>query len=576
MSPDAEEAYLRRQLIPYLGNKRSLLPDLKAVFLSLAEPGSTVRFLDAFSGSGAVARLARTLGYSVEANDWEPYSQALNRSWLVLTPARLEAAFGGAGKLRACFDAWNAMYNDPGWLERCPAYLARWYAPADTAHPDPDGERLFYTAENAAFLDAVRNRLDSEYPPNDDEGPVADARAALLGSALLEAAVHTNTSGVFKACHRGFGGHGHDALGRIMARMQLEAPAVPQASPGKVTGMDVTDFLRSRTADIAYLDPPYNQHQYGSNYHLLNTIVRWDCVPMPLVRNARGKLIGKGGIPDVWKRTSSPFCGKNTAKGALEKLIATVDARAIVMSYNGDGHVTAPELAAMLSERGRLELRCLGYTSYRGGRQSNARRQSSREYVFVVRTDLPSTGPEDAIRAIRLAESRDTALKGFYDPDKLRAHFTINGDSLVVRAGPEAAEPRIVLPLTGQRRLGRGAEEVLDAMGESEREDTLRLLGFCVCQSVESRLEILAGLAAQPDGLGRSARKEALVHLRKLAHPRHKVIFYRLADRFRRVADEQNDKAVLGGLDLLLDLADRRFAHTSDGATGDALGRGIH
>jgi adenine-specific DNA-methyltransferase len=87
--------YCNKQLIPYLGNKRALLPRLMPVLEGLNPDRHPWRFLDPFSGSGSVSRLARAMGMRVEANDWEPYSEAINKCWLGLSPTDVDFAFGG-------------------------------------------------------------------------------------------------------------------------------------------------------------------------------------------------------------------------------------------------------------------------------------------------------------------------------------------------------------------------------------------------------------------------------------------------------------------------------------------------
>ncbi len=312
--------YLRTQLIPYLGNKRTLLPALGSVFRELAQDRKDIRFLDPFAGSGSVSRLARTLGFRVEANDWEHYSYVLNDCWLALGAEDLDRAFGSAEGLRRELEELNALHpHAPGFRETTQGepYMARWYAPRSTAEPVLGRERLFYTAENARFIDSVRATIEERYPERDPRSPGGIRRRIFLAALVLEAAVHANTSGVFKAYHRGFGGHGGDALKRILARMELEAPCLPDLPACGVSRMDASAFASRRPADIVYLDPPYNQHQYGSNYHILNTIVRWDRKPVPLDIGSDGELERKAGIPDEWKRTSSPFCRKREAAEAM-------------------------------------------------------------------------------------------------------------------------------------------------------------------------------------------------------------------------------------------------------------------
>ncbi len=577
MSPKEETApddYIRRQFIPYLGNKRALLPRLAPLFAELADEltgmrhaaGSRfehkrLRFLDPFAGTGAVSRLARSLSFDVQANDWEPYSEAVNRCWLTLGRDGLYGAFGGLQGLRDAFSQWNDLHPaSPGYrgADYGEPYIARYYAPKNTASPDLGRERLFYTAENARFIDSVRNRIEDEYPfgRDDPDSPAGYRRSALLGALLLEAAVHTNTSGVFKAYHRGFGGHSGDALKRIMSRMELEPPLVPEAPPARVSRMDAAAFARGRSADIVYIDPPYNQHQYGSNYHLLNTIVAWERIAMPLDLGSDGLLLRKAGIPEDWKRTRSAYCSRAGAKRALIELVANVDAPAIVLSWNDAGHLAVEEMAELLAQRGRLEARTLEYQTYRGGRQSDARRTNNREFLFILRTDRPRNGPEEALGALKEARLIDGALRGAYDPRRLAERFTLRDGSLIVGGlGGEA----LSIVFRDYRKIDGASHGIVARIDPMLKPGLLDGLNACVCQSAQENLDALAALMREGGAGASRAGREALRFLRKLAHPRYAEDFSRYVSLFEALETMHGDSAFAIGLDSLKKLAVKRY-----------------
>ena len=516
---------------------------------------------DPFAGTGAVSRLARSLGFDVQANDWEPYSEAVNRCWLTLGRNELYEAFGGPLKLNEAFAEWNALHpSSPDYrgADYGEPYIARYYAPKYTASPDLGRERLFYTAENARFIDSVRNRIEDEYPAGryDPDSPAGRRRTALLAALLLEAAVHTNTSGVFKAYHRGFGGHSGDALKRIMARMELEPPVLPDAPTARVSRMDAAAFARGRSADLVYIDPPYNQHQYGSNYHMLNTIVAWERAPMPLELGADGFLLRKAGIPESWKRTRSAYCGRASAKGAIQELVDAVDAAAIVLSWNDAGHLAVEEMAELLARRGRLEARTLEYQTYRGGRQSDARRMSNREFLFILRADRPKNGPEEALRALKEAKLLDCALRGSYDPRRLAKRFTLGDGGL--RIGGSGQE-ELCLGFSDYRKLLGTSRSILDRIDPMLKLDLLDGLNDCLCQSAQENLEALVYMVRNGGDGARKARRDALRYLRKLAHPRYAEDFSRFISLFETLEGSHEDTAFIAGIGALKKLAVRRY-----------------
>ena len=524
--------YLKRQLIAYIGNKRALLPFLAQLLRQLVPAGRAPGvFLDAFAGSGSVARLARTLGFEVHANDWEPYAWVMNRAFLTLTPASAAEAFAPLGGLEPVLARLNALTVPRE------QFLARWYAPRETERADWRTERLFYTRANALWLDAVREAIDDLCP---QDGP---ARTLLLALLVYEASVHSNTSGVFKAFHKGFGGHGGDALGRILAKMSLEPPVLwDSPRSASASALDAEKFLRGRSADVVYLDPPYNQHQYGSNYHLLNTVVLGDRFVPQL----------KAGIRRDWVKTKSAFCSRTTAPAAFASLLEAADARHLVVSYNTEGVVPFEELYALLDRRGRVELAVSDYVTYRGGRQSPDRHTHNLEFALVVDTGArPRTGNKAAIDRF-LAEKRvATLLKGAFDPGRLRGQFAGQGNEL--RVGDQ------VWTTEGLHRF-RVAPDLTSLKTETLMAVSARLAAASCRNHQEEFAVLLVLLGATPAGPARTrrVRRLALV-LRKFAFRQYQGEFEAALVQARLAAATMGDALLDRLLNDLEPVATRRF-----------------
>jgi adenine-specific DNA-methyltransferase len=542
--------YASTKLIAYIGNKRAILPFIASVFRELGSELGVASFLDPFAGSGSVSRLARSLGWSVAANDAEEYSRAVNDAWLGVSLDELPGLFREWGGLGPVLAGLNALHPQAGDAKPpCPAapYIARHYAPACTAAADWRRERLFYTRENAVFLDRARYAIEYRWPagPGGQAGEAGRAgaaeRALLLGLLIYEAATHANTSGVFKAYHKGFGGHGGDALGRILSPMRLEPPLLWGGPPSEVCRGDAAAFCAARSADLCYLDPPYNQHQYGSNYHLLNTIARWDRPPVRDDREDDGSLVFAAGIPPSWKESRSAFCSKSTAGAAFRELLSSIDARAVVLSYSTEGIVSPEELVELLSDRADLTLRSLDYVKYRGGRQSASSRSSNCEILFVARrrtsAGKPDTGrPEggeagaEALRCLRdlKAELRlSRALAGPFAPAAFKA-LCGGGESLAFGGG--ACELR----LKSYRCLviDEGADDarsLLDAEGKAALAGLLEPL---LLPDNAAACEAAAGLI-EGGALDRRLQELALVWLRKLAYRSYEQGYRRLSGRLK-------------------------------------------
>ncbi|MFP4642889.1 MAG: DNA adenine methylase [Spirochaetales bacterium] len=590
--------FLTRQLIAYIGNKRRLLGFLSRLFSDLERADGRTTFIDPFAGSGAVSRLARLRGYSVFASDIEEYAALLCRAALSFTPDEADRAFELHGGYAAAIAKLNEVgANAARDSQRKPGYIERNYAPEATGCADYRTERLFYTTENAAFIDAVRDAVDRMFPRSaSEEGRLSQhraeaARVLLIAPLLVEASVHANTSGVFKAYHKGFGGHGKDALSRILAPAELERIPLIEAPAAKVDIGDAAEFCRRHSADIVYLDPPYNQHQYGSNYFMLNTIARWDKPEVPRARRSDGSLREKAGIRSDWKKTRSDFCRRKSAIGAFRDLLDSIDAATIVLSYNTEGIVAFEELYDLLCSHGEVEVRSLDYTQFRGGRQSATRKNQTAEIAFLVRRGKRLAGcatsgdtpiatpaslddPDDRPRAAlatHIARSFRVAslASRTFVPDRVRERFGAADTEVNLGARQDdrtdagfdcssgLTRPRFE---AGLRLVALPSAPDLQSLDFAVLERLEADLTYAVCRDNIEEIDVLLAILETDDSGGESKQtgkpeknrsspcapgpgerlryeRRVLQLLRKLAHPRY---VDSLISRYRRFAVDES------------------------------------
>jgi len=562
---DLDHPYLKKQLIAYIGNKRSLQPLLYQVFSKIGNCGrgsgrsatQPAVFLDPFAGSGSVARLARYLGFRVLANDWEYYAFVLNYAHLCIGSSEAKGLFRSRGGPQALLAELNAL---PPPLE-ADRYISRYYAPVSTEAADYHMERLFYTRENALIIDGVRSRLEKMYPGTED----TQEKLLLLAALLYQCATHTNTSGVFKACHKGFGGHSRDALGRILSPIRLQMPILIDA-PGKaeVGCQDALQFVRSRPAELCYLDPPYNQHQYGSNYHLLNTIALWD---KPAVNNelrGDGRLKHKAGIRKDWVKTRSAYCYRRSAGGAFRDLLEAIDARHIVLSYNTEGIIPFEELVELLASQGRIELFGNEYVKYRGGKQSIARQVHNLEFVLLLDRNRSTLGPdrqrlERAVLANRLA----VLMKRSFCPEKIRRRFALGSWK----------HPWLAIELEGKSyqlpmpHLYRFSPEAAEMIGSgADLRTLLKDLSSCECADRQEEIHVVLRILKSSSQRAERSDRDALQRrilwlLRKFAHRKYRERFEKTVAELHTFAEEDPEgfALLLRGLSEVTVLARARF-----------------
>lgn len=379
--------YVFHQLIPYLGNKRKLLGLVgQAIAKTKVSPSGT--FLDMFAGSGVVSRMAKKQGFRVISNDWEPYAKSINGCYIGCNSAPAFEALGGYDSAIA---ALNAAAPREDWV-------TKHLCPADDDHYDSSKERLFYTHSNGMMIDAMRLQLEDWQA----DGLLSELElSCLLAPMLYQACYTSNTSGVFKGFHNGWGGQTKTALYRILSQFQLK-PAVfyDNGQNNLVTKMDaalLAQTLRGdgETVGIAYLDPPYNQHPYGSNYHVLNTITLWDSPP--LTEQIEGR--NKAAIREDWRtERRSSYNHRGAAADAYNTLLQSLNARYILTSYSTDGTIPLSSLVEACLRRGQTDFVTQQYKRYRVSSQRFSNKPLNVEFILIVDTQKNHIGPSaDAI-----------------------------------------------------------------------------------------------------------------------------------------------------------------------------------
>lgn len=511
-----QNPFLTKQLIAYIGNKRTLLPFLSNVFDSFDLPDKP-SFSDPFAGSGAVSRLGKFKGYQVHSNDWEYYSYIVNSCYIGVNKDETTSMFKSRGGIDKIFNEFQSLNNnfDP--------YISRHYAPKDTDSADYFTERLFYTRENAIFIDRSRTLIEELYPEHSINEMERKEKNLLLASLLYEVSTHANTSGVFKACHKGFGGHGKDALGRIMASMSMEIPnLINSPYENTVSRMDALDFVKGVSSDICYLDPPYNMHQYGSNYFMLNTVALWDRLIVNQARGDDGRFKEKAGIRKDWKNTKSPYCYKKQAPDSFSDLMNNIDSRYIILSYNTEGIIPFNQLFDIMESHGKVDLHIKDYTLYKGGKQSLARKNHNMELLLVVDRKGISDG-RDRIKVQRFLDEKKvlTKMKMPYHPEKVNRVFSV-GDNDLCRLDNKLKDVKMFkaykfieqpddLSLISGKHLDALDNKLSEAICKDNHEETLVLIDLLVKESDKKNI--------------RKLQKRLLVVYKKLAFKKYIDIF---------------------------------------------------
>ncbi len=333
-------------MIKYLGSKRALLPLLVPL---IGELDGARSVLDLFSGTSRVGHALKERGLRVVSNDHNAYAATLARGLVVANSDR-------AAEAQALLDELSEVPAAPGYFTRTFCEEARFF------HPD-----------NGAKVDAIREDI-----ANRELDPELEAIA--LTALMLAADKVDSTTGVQMAYLKQYA---RRAFKPLSLRLP---PLLPRAAAGAAEAwqLDAIEAARSLKADVAYLDPPYNQHKYLGNYHVWETLVRWDA---PEAYGIARKRV------DCRSRRSA-FNSRPGIRPAMAELIDALDVRWLVVSFSDEGYLPREELEEMLQVRGKVTVYSQEHPRYVGarigiygpsgekvGRVSHLR---NTEHVFVV------------------------------------------------------------------------------------------------------------------------------------------------------------------------------------------------
>ena len=286
-------------MIKYLGSKRRLIPVLARI--GAASGARTA--LDLFTGTTRVAQAFKAQGALVTAVDSARYAHVFARTYV-----ETDATTTDAGALGEAVTRLNALGGTDGYVTEMFSRQARYFQP-----------------DNAMRIDAARDCIESDY--------AGSPLYPMLLTSLLEAADRVDsTTGVQMAYVKQWSARSFNPL-------ELRVPDLLDGPGRAVHGDAVTLASSLGHFDLAYLDPPYNQHRYFTNYHVWETLVAWDAPEAYGV--ARKRVDARD------PSTRSAFNSKRTMPDALASVVAAVDCDLLVLSYNDESWLAVDELEAM-------------------------------------------------------------------------------------------------------------------------------------------------------------------------------------------------------------------------------------
>lgn len=340
----------------FIGNKTNLLTKIKEVVDENCNDGSEI-FCDIFSGTGSVSRFFKPC-YRIISNDLLYFSH-------ILTASTIE------NNQEPQFEKLKAIgIEDPfAYLEMADASTIHGFV---TEEYSPIGKmgRQYLTEENARRIDFIRQTIDLWKKDN----LIDSYEYKYLLAALIEGIPFvSNITGTYGAYLKTWDK-------RAFKRFELIKLGVLDNQKRNICyNEDANELIKKISGDILYIDPPYNERQYLPNYHLLETVARYDS---PILKGVTGVR--------PYNNEKSEYCIKKSVKSAFETLIANAEFRHIIISYSDDGLLSADEIIEILKNNcmtDSVKLYKISYNRYKS-KLPQSNKPEHFEYIFYAKKNI--------------------------------------------------------------------------------------------------------------------------------------------------------------------------------------------
>ncbi|HBG78191.1 MAG TPA: modification methylase [Phycisphaerales bacterium] len=350
----------------YIGSKLSLLGFLEESINKVVDKNCSV-FCDLFAGTGIVGSYFKKKGYKVIANDIQYYSYVLNRHYIgnhkelgfsALTTEIPELKNIKVEKRK------NFVCSYLSDLKGIKGFVYNNYCFGGTENQNEP--RQYFSDENGMRCDAVRQKIEKWKK----EKLISDDEYYFLITSLVESIdKYANTASVYGAFLKKLKKTAQNSL------VLKPAELIINDQTHEVFNEDINKVSAKVQGDILYLDPPYNHRQYATNYHLLETIAKYD---NPVIH-------GKTGLRE-YQNQKSLYCSRTQVKKAFRDLILKAKVKYIFLSYNNEGLMSLDDIKEIMSLRGEYGYFTKDYNRFKADRAENREYKAEKtvEYLHYV------------------------------------------------------------------------------------------------------------------------------------------------------------------------------------------------
>ena len=331
----------------YIGNKEKILKEIEEVITDNKLDAKCKTFVDAFSGTATVGEYFKDR-FKIIAND------NLYMSY-VISQAKLNTPDGKYKNLEMNpFEYFNLTD------EFTEGFIYKNYSPGGS-------QRKYFTKENAGKIDFIRWKIENWK----QKQLITDEEYYYLIASLLESISKVaNVAGVYGAYLKEW----DPRAVKTMKYIPVQVTNENAKSENIVYNKRIEDLIENVEGDILYLDPPYTKNQYSVQYHLLETIAKYD---NPIIK-------GKTGARDTSLQTSD-FSKDGKVHIEFEKIIARAKFKHIIVSYSTDGIMSKEYIESVLKRYGKEETYQFKKFTYRKYLNTKAKKEGEHfEYIFYI------------------------------------------------------------------------------------------------------------------------------------------------------------------------------------------------
>lgn len=341
----------------YIGNKENILDRIYSILDDNNIRGKS--FFDFFAGTTNVSRFFKLKGYQVFSSDILYLSYCMQKAYI---ENNIEPTFSKLLPVLKPMDDYN-LFSRPldkvvNYLNAIPTirgFIYKNYTPGGTQ--DLPRPRTYFIDENGEKIDAIRTKIEEWKLA----GLINESEYFILLTCLIETiGFYSNIAGVYAAFQKKWDP-------RALKPLELKTIEIVNNNlTNRVYCADSMELIDDVNVDILYLDPPYNERQYAPNYHILETIAKYD---NPVVK-------GVTGMRD-YSNQKSRFCRANTALEDLDRIAKNAHFKFLVLSYNSEGIMPPEKIIETLQKHGRVKIEQFEYARFKSNNKGLAKTKTT-------------------------------------------------------------------------------------------------------------------------------------------------------------------------------------------------------